>query len=367
MRITSIEPIPVSIPYSHAGPLTGFGGSSWSKLTYLLVRVQTEDGLVGWGESFGYTVIPATLAALQELVIPLAVGRDATHIVPLMEELQKTLHIFGRGGPTQFALSGLDMALWDLAGKRSNCSIALLLGGRYRSEIAAYTSLLKLQHPDTIRKACEQACEAAFSAVKLHERTEQAVAAARESLGSQVDLMVDVNCAWDLAEALDMTSRLERYDLKWLEEPIWPPEDFLSLARLRSQSEVRLAAGENLSNSWAFQPVIDASAVDFLQPSVTKVGGITEFMKIANVAPFHGVRVAPHSPYFGPGLLATLQVAAACPSICYVECFGVKLQTPLFGSTGLPAQNGRIMIPDGPGLGADPDPDALAHLRTDRN
>ena len=367
MRITSIEPIPVSIPYSHAGPPTGFGGSTWSELTYLLIRVQTEDGLVGWGESFGYTAIPATVAALQELVIPLAVGRDATHIVPLMDELQKTLHIFGRGGPTQFALSGLDMALWDLAGKRSNCSIALLLGGRYKNEVTAYTSLLKLQDPDTIRKACAQAREAGFNAVKLHERTEQEVAAARESLGPEIDLMVDVNCAWDLAEAQDMASRLARYDLKWLEEPIWPPEDFLSLARLRKQSEVRLAAGENLPNSWAFQPLIEASAVDFLQPSVTKVGGITEFMKVAKMAPYHGVRIAPHSPYFGPGLLATLQLAAACPSISYVECFGVKLQTPLFGRTGLPSQNGRIAIPNGPGLGADPDPDALAHLRTDRS
>lgn len=367
IRITSIEPIPVSIPYTHAGPPTGFGGSTWSTLTYLLVRVQTEDGLVGWGEAFGYTAIPATMAALNALVVPLAVGRDATSVVPLMQELQRTLHIFGRGGPTQFALSGLEIALWDLAGKRLQCSVSQLLGGRYRDEIAAYTSLLRIGDPATIEKACERAIATGFKALKLHEITEEAVAAARQALGPEVELMLDVNCAWDLAQALDMAHRLAPYRLKWLEEPVWPPEDVSSLARLRASSPVPLAAGENLPNAWSFGPLVNAEAVDFVQPSVTKVGGISACMQIADMARFHGLRLAPHSPYFGPGLLATLQVAAVIASVSHIECFGVELETPLFGSIGLPGPDGQIAIPDGPGLGADPEPDVLERLRTDRN
>src|SRR5205085_2395322 len=114
-----IDPVPDDIPNHHDGPLTGFAGSDWPTLLYLLVRVETDDGLVGWGEAFGYSVIPATAAVIRETLAPLAIGRDASNVAGLMEELKRTLHIYGRGGSTQYALGGLDIALWDLAGKRA--------------------------------------------------------------------------------------------------------------------------------------------------------------------------------------------------------------------------------------------------------
>jgi L-alanine-DL-glutamate epimerase-like enolase superfamily enzyme len=362
MRIVSMEPITVAIPYRHEGPLTGFGGSVWPTLRYLLVRVETEDGLIGWGEAFGYGVIPATAAVIRETLAPLAIGRDAADVAGLMEEIKKTVHIYGRGGPTQYALGGLDIALWDLAGKRAGRPLAELLGGLGRKAIDAYSSLMRLSDPATVRRGCERALQKGFRAVKLHETTEPAVTAAREALGPDTALMVDVNCAWRFDEALAMARSFERNRLTWLEEPIWPPEDVASMERLRAAGDTPLAAGENVPNAWAFKPLA-SGALDYLQPSVTKVGGITEFMKVASLAEFNGKRIAPHSPYFGPGLLATIQIAAACPLISWIECFGVELETPLFGSTGLPDGNGSIAVPTGPGLGMDPDPDVLARLR----
>jgi len=363
MRIVSIDCITVALPYRHDGPLTGFGGADWPNLPFLLVRVETEDGLVGWGEAFGFNVIPATIEVLRRLVTPLALQCDARDVTGTMEHLKKTLHIYGRGGPTQFALAGLDIALWDLAGKRAGVPVAELLGGIGRRKLDAYTSLMKLNEPAIVAGACEKALSRGFRAVKLHERTLPAIAAAREALGPDVPLMVDVNCAWTLREAEEIARPLVDLNLLWLEEPIWPPEDLTSMQLLRERFPIPLAAGENIINAWAFEPFAQSRCLDYLQPSVTKIGGITEFMKVVRAGEACGVRVAPHSPYFGPGLLATLQIAAHSPLIDRIECFGVQLDASLYGAGGLPDANGQFHIGDGPGLGHDPDPEVIERFR----
>ncbi|AET92863.1 putative racemase [Burkholderia sp. YI23] len=362
-RITSVEVIPVGLRYTHDGPPTGFGGAQWTTLRYALIKVCTQDGLVGWGEGFGYNVLSATVQVIRDTVAPLVVGRDAANIAGLMASLKHTLHLFGRGGPTHYALSGLDIALWDLAGKRAGVPVAELLGGMQRREIPAYSSLMRMPDPAAVARASEKALSRGFNQLKLHEHTVEAVAAAREAVGEDVELMLDVNCAWTPGEAQRIMERLVRYRLKWVEEPIYPPEDFESLARLRQRVPLPLAAGENLANAWAFKAMLASGALDYLQPSVTKVGGISELRTILTLAEMHGCAVAPHSPYFGPGLLATLHLASHSPLIDQVESFGVRLETPLFGPIGLPDANGMIRIPDGPGLGADPDPDVIEACR----
>src|SRR4249919_1855128 len=119
MKIAKVETALVRIPYRHGGPPTGFGGRTWTTIDTLLVRVDTEDGLTGWGEAFGYNVNEGTKATIDSLIAPLCIGRDATAIAALMADLQRTLHFFGRGGPVIYGLSGIDIALWDLAGKRA--------------------------------------------------------------------------------------------------------------------------------------------------------------------------------------------------------------------------------------------------------
>lgn len=363
MKIANIEPIHVSLPYTHDGPLTGFGGSVWPTLSYLLVRVDTDDGHVGWGEAFGYGAIPATRAALETLVAPLALGREADDIPALMDSLKKPLHIFGRSGPVQYALSGLDIALWDLAGKRAGMSVARLLADTPRTSIPAYKSFMRLTAPETVARACERAVAQGYASVKLHEISIDAVVSARAALGDAPSLTLDVNCAWPAEEAIRMARALRPCRLKWLEEPVWPPEDLVGLAQLRQAVDMPIALGENLANAPAFMPLMQQDTIQYFQPSVTKVGGITEFVHIAQAATRQQRAIAPHSPYFGPGLLATLQLAAAFPCVEMMEVFGVDLEAGLFGTTAAVGKNGMIAVPDRPGLGCDPDPAVIAKYR----
>ena len=156
-----------------------------------------------------------------------------------------------------------------------------------------------------------------------------------------------------------MTLKLRQYDLHWLEEPIFPPEDFQAIAKLRAETGVAMAAGENNCTSFQFRDMLSVDAVDYAQPSVTKVGGVTEFLKVATLADAAGVTLMPHSPYFGPGFLATLHLTAARGQPgALVERYHMDLEASLYGELIDPV-NGAFAVPDGPGLGRDPDPDVI--------
>lgn len=362
--IAHIETIPLTIPFGHDGPPAGFGGNIWTSAGYLLVKVTDSDGTVGYGEAFGYNAIPASEAALHRTVAPLALGRPCGDIGALMEALEKPLHIFGRSGPVVYALSGLEIALWDIAGKRAGLSLARLLGGGTRRRVPAYTSLLKAGERHALQTVCDGQRQAGFDAVKLHETDPAMALAARESLGPDVALMMDVNCAWDLTAACEAARRLRPAALTWLEEPVWPPEDLCALTRIANRvDDVPLAAGENAPNPAAFAALADTPGLTYLQPSVTKVGGISAFLRVAHLAASRGKRLAPHSPYFGPGLLATLQLASLLPAIRWIEYFAIRLERPIFGGAELPDGDGVMTVPDGPGLGLDPDPAVLREFR----
>jgi len=363
MKITSLSSELVRLPFTHAGPPTGFGGRVWTTLDTLLVKVETDTGLVGWGEAFGYNVIPATRAALIEQVAPLAIGRDATQIAALHRELQQKLHNFGRNGPVTFALSGLDIALWDLAGKAAGLPLHRLLGGSAKARIPAYASLFRYGDPGVVADATAAAVEGGYRSVKLHEVTVDAVAAARRAAGPAIRLTVDTNCPWSLAEATRMAEAFEPHDLTWLEEPIWPPEDHEALARLSDVTPIPLAAGENAASPTEFRQMFEAEAIGIAQPSVTKIGGVTGMRQVMDLARVHNVSVVPHAPYFGPGLLATLHLIAADPDpdMLFERLF-CDLSASLFGAL-TDAVDGAMVVPDGPGLGADPDPEILARHR----
>ena len=165
-----------------------------------------------------------------------------------------------------------------------------------------------------------------------------------------------------------MAARLRPYDLHWLEEPIFPPEDYRALARLQAESGVDLACGENACTAFEFRRLLAAGAARYVQPSVTKLGGVTEFLKVLALAEAAGVTVMPHSPYFGPGWLATLQLAAAMPLAGrpggpWIERFFTRLEATLYPGLVSPVDGGGFRIPGGPGLGAEPDPDVVREYR----
>ncbi len=331
---------------------------------WIFVKVVTDQpGLVGWGEAFGFTLGPTTRDAVDRLIAPLCLGQDARDIEGLTRRLQRRLHNFGRNGAVTFGLSGLDIALWDIAGKAAGLPLWRLLGGSPREGIAAYASKLRLSEPRLVADACAKAAVRGFTGIKLHEITIGAVAAAREAIGPDVALMVDVNCPWSLLEATAIGRRLQSYDLAWLEEPIWPPEDLRSLTLLHRATGLPLAAGENIANAHAFKALAELEGVDVLQPSVTKVGGVSEFVAVGHLARLHGKQLAPHSPYLGPGYLATLQMAAVFPEMDWLEHFSVEPERRIFGDAVWPDARGRVAIPQGPGLGADPDPEVLSGYR----
>jgi D-galactarolactone cycloisomerase len=359
VKIARIDTHSVKVPYTFGGSHKGEGLRTWTTNNILLVRVETDNGIVGWGEAFCYACTDAVRAAIHNMVAPIAVGQDARDIARLSYDLQQKLHLFGRYGITIFALSGLDIALWDIAGKAAGLPLHRLLGGAGRDKLPAYASLLKYRDPEKVAARTRQAVEQGYRHIKLHETEEPEVKAARLAAGNDVAIMVDTNCPWTPEQARLMTLKLRQYDLHWLEEPIFPPEDFTAIARLREGTGVPMAAGENNCTSFQFRDMFAAGAVDYAQPSVTKVGGVTEFLKVAHLADAAGVTLMPHSPYFGPGFLATLHLLAAHGGPGgMIERYHLDLEASLYGELVTPIDGGFV-VPTGPGLGRDPDPDVL--------
>ncbi|MBW6399244.1 mandelate racemase/muconate lactonizing enzyme family protein [Roseomonas sp. HJA6] len=358
MRITSVETSVVALPFTMGGPHPPFAGRPWDRLEILLVRVETEDGLVGWGEAFGHAAIPATKAALDSVVAPLAIGRDARAIEPLTRELMHATHLLGRNGAHLYAISGIEIALWDLLGKRANQPVWALLGGRQRDSLPAYASLLSYANDlPLVAKNTAEARAAGYRHIKLHEVTREAVIVAKEA-APDAAIMLDVNCAWTPPVARDMAESLAAEGLYWLEEPVWPPEDAAGLANLRRHG-MRLSAGENTAGLFGFKTLVEAGAIDIAQPSVTKIGGIGEMLRVFRLCQAHGVEVIPHCPYFGPGFVATLHIAAALCERPLVEVLWLEMEANPF-DPWVRARDGQVAVPQGPGLGCDPDPAILA-------
>ena len=215
MKIARIETQSVKVPYTFGGDHKGEGLRTWTTNNILLVRVETDDGIVGWGEAFCYACTDAVRAAVHNMIAPIAIGQDARDIARLSYDLQQKLHLFGRYGITIFALSGLDIARWDIAGKAAGLPLHRLLGGAGRDKLPAYASLLKYRDPEKVAARTRQAVEEGYRHIKLHETEEPEVKAARLAAGNDVAIMVDTNCPWTPEQARHMTLKLRQYDLHW--------------------------------------------------------------------------------------------------------------------------------------------------------
>jgi L-alanine-DL-glutamate epimerase-like enolase superfamily enzyme len=273
-----------------------------------------------------------------------------------------------RNGPVQFALSGLDIALWDIAGKIAGKPVWQLLGGtEQKATIPAYASLFRLGKPDLVHRVAGKAVERGYRHVKLHEHSVEAVAAARDAIGPDVSLMVDTNCFWESPdEIVAVCKKLEPYNLTWLEEPLYPADSYHVMAKVRKSVRVPFAAGENLGNLNDVRWITAAQAVDFVQPSVAKMGGITEVWKaIGHVERSGKARAVPHSPFLGPALMATIHMIAALPNEIPCEHRFCDLEASPLGDAVV-SRNGRLTVPDSPGLGFTVDEAVLARYRSDQ-
>lgn len=362
MKIASVDIIPIAIPFDFGGKPYGWGKQAWSSLNTMLIRIETDNGIVGWGDAFSYSSRRAVQGVLEEMIVPIMIGEDASDITGLSDRLQKDLHLFGRYGMIIHAISGIDIALWDIAGKAAGLPLCQMLGGRVRDDLVGYSSLFRYSDPELVAEKTRTSLDEGFGLVKLHETGVAEVAAARQEAGDEVPIMIDTNCPWTPEQAHAMALKFKPYDPLWLEEPIFPPEDFGALAKLQASTGVAIAAGENACTAYQFREMFRAGAVNYAQPSVTKVGGITEFRKISTMATMNGVQLMPHSPYFGPGFLATLHLTAAEANPGYIEWFYLDREACLYGDVIKP-KNGLYTVPDGPGLGYDPNPDVIKDYR----
>jgi len=358
--ISAIETIALRVPLDIWAPAPMSQGVPRTHVESLYVRVTTSGGVVGWGESFG-TARPMVVAAFDNWIRRLAVGQSASDEA-LVPRIARMLLSLSRSGPLAHALAGLDIALWDIRGKLAGTPVSTLLGGAKRTRVQCYASLLQYSgNPEHIKRNTARALERGYRLIKLHERTAAAVAAAREVTGPDIPLMVDTNCAWTAAEAEAAVAAMAPYKPFWVEEPIYPPEDFEALAKLRTVTGVPMGIGENATSLREFRRMVTIGKADYVQPAMVKLG-ITAMAKVAAEVEQAGATCVPNAFYLGPAFLAVLHCLAAKEKVSPLERMFADFGATPFSRT-VPVINGAVEVPQCPGLGADPEDDLIAQFR----
>ncbi len=330
-----------------------------------LIQVETDEGVTGIGSCSGNGAILE--AILTKVLKPLLLGRDPCLITELWDRIYvgAGVRLFGSRGIGVVALSGVDIALWDILGKVKNTPIHQLLSNSPRNKVELYATAL---YPDQIGGDVEKALSFAaqgFRGVKIKlgfdlDSDLERVRAVRAAVGKEFPLMTDANMGYDLKVALRAIPLLRECGVGWLEEPLFV-EDIDGHAELRSRSQVPIALGENLHTRFAFQEYILRGAVDILQPDVARAGGISEVKEIGTLAEKHGLPLSLHTYGDAVGLAASAHMAAALKNstVMELDCTYNPLQTALLREP-LKVQGGTLIPPQGPGLGIELDPDALA-------
>src|SRR5262245_5027442 len=334
-----------------------------------LIAVHTDAGITGHGSVF---TNGGLVAAALKVLEPLYRGENALEPERVSEKLHQNTFWMGRGGTLTHAISGIDIALWDILGKATGQPVGRLLGGRYRERVRPYASLL-MQEPTLLAEHLTQLVAQGFRAFKIGwgpfgrqsaALDEAIVGAARAAIGPQALLMVDAGGSgafWSQGYkwALRTAQMLASYDVAWFEEPLRPDalDDYVALRRA---APVPIAGGEVLTRRQSFLPWLQAGAFDVVQPDVTKVGGISEERRIGWLAQEHGVRFIPHGWNTAVGLAADLHLASAFPTTDLVEYLvgSPYVDAIAAGGWALDA-DGMLAIPTAPGLGLELDRDAL--------
>jgi D-galactarolactone cycloisomerase len=339
---------------------------------HTLLFVRTDEGITGVGSVFTNAgLVRAALAVME----PLYRGENALEPERVSEKLHQHTFWLGRGGSLTHAISGIDIALWDILGQATGQPVGRLLGGRYRERVQPYASLL-MEQPEPLADHLRQIATQGFRAFKIgwgpfgresHALDERIVHAAREAVGPDARLMVDAggsDAFWPngLKWALRTAEMLAAYDVAWFEEPLKPDalDDFVILRR---QSPIPIAGGEVLTRRQTFAPWLQAGAFDVVQPDVTKVGGISEERRIGWMAQEHGARFIPHGWNTAIGLAADLHLASAFPDTDLVEYIdGSPYVDEIVIDPWRLDADGMLPIPDAPGLGIRLDMDAVARF-----
>jgi D-galactarolactone cycloisomerase len=358
---------------------TPFASASmrFSRRTHLLVEIECDDGTIGWGECLGPALPNAAIVGAYTQWL---IGADPLETEKIWLTLYNGLRDQGQRGLAITALSGIDIALWDIKGKHFGVSIATLLGGRYRETIRAYaTGSFKRDGVDRLADNVAEVGRhkaAGFHAAKIKIGFGVAddlaiIRSVRREVGPEMRLMVDANHGYDVLEAVHFGQRAAELDIDWFEEPV-VPEQLGAYRAVRAGQPIPVAGGETWHTRWGMREPIETRCVDIIQPDLAGTGGFTEARRIADLAALHGVRLVPHVWGTAIHIAAALQfMSALLPNPPRENPIEPILE---FDRTDNPFRqaivtqpiehaNGVVTIPNGPGLGIDIDRDALDHFR----
>jgi D-galactarolactone cycloisomerase len=366
LSIADIQAFPVSYPVTD-GTTLGIGRAV--KRDAVIVKVTTSDGIVGYGESH-HARCPGAIAQLVNTTLrQLVLGRDATDVVGVWSRVYKyQLGSHGMGAACAMAMSGIDIALWDIRGKAVGWPLYKLLGGAARP-IPAYAGGIALgyQEPDALVVEARSMVDKGYRALKLRVgdspvRDVARVAAVRDALGEDVAILVDANASYSLDDARRVIPQYDAHRVDWLEEP-FPPHDWRTYATARTFGTVPFAAGENHYTRFEFSRLVEEGVVTVLQPDLSKSGGITELLRIAALASTYKLKINPHSSTTALNMAATIHFLAAIENSGYFEA-DVARVNPMRDELGtMPyeiGQDGCVRPLERPGIGIDVDESFIA-------
>jgi len=363
LRITEIRAFATSFPVAPKDSVTlGIGRAV--KRDAVIVKVETEGGVTGWGEAHHGRCPGAVAHIVNTTLRQLVLGQDANDIIGVWKKVyDKQLASHGMGAGACLALSGIDMALWDIRGKALKIPLYKLLGGRARP-IPAYAGGVSLgyQEPKALVEEARPHVQAGYKAVKLRigdtvARDVERIAAVRAAFGDELVILTDANTGYDVADVRAVMPALDEHDIGWLEEP-FPAHDYLSYREAARYGRTPLAAGENHYTRFEFNRVIEDGAITILQPDLSKSGGITEALRIAALASSWKLPIHPHTSMTGINMAATIHFLAAIENGGYFEAdisknnlFRDKLVTTPYRID----KDGNVAPLEAPGIGVEVD------------
>ncbi len=373
MRITDVEAIVLRQPEVDEGIADGSQDD-------LVVLVHTDEGITGIGEvDSSPEIVRAVIEARGSHAVAhglreTLVGEDPTDVEGLWQRMYRATIFYGRRGVAIHAISGIDIALWDIKGQVLGKPVCELLGKPAHTRIRAYASRLMPDTPEEVTDAVAELREGHFTAVKLgwgplgkdaaHDVS--LARAARDAGGDGVEILIDAGLGYgsDAQKAIGVARELEELGVYWLEEP-FEPDAYEAYAELADEVEIPVAAGEQDVTTWGFRELIDRGHVDILQPDVTRCGGITETLRIAELGRERGLRTVPHAWKSGIIKAASLHVNAVLPDALFQEyCVADTAVNMRLTKELLPIESdGCVAVPTAPGLGVSLDPDVVEELR----
>ncbi len=367
----------------------GYSQQYYDKRTTHLVEIQTDEGVTGWGECFGPgNVAIANKSIVENVIQPMVLGMDPLDKDVIWHKVYNLLRDHGQSGMPIQALSGVDIALWDISGKISGLPLHKLVGGAHRASVPCYGYGMMLRDEPISSLASRFEDEAAkikamgFTATKMKtgfgpKPDVKLCEAVRRGVGDDFPFMVDANHAYTTSDAFFVGRALEELDAYWFEEPV-APEDIDGYRELRTSLKVNISGGEAVFNRWAWRNLLENRGIDIAQPEVCALGGVSEYLRVLSLCHAHFTPVVNHVWGSAIAVATNLHLLAAMPAIpgglhpwepmlefdTTDNKFRDDLLTePLEIQNQVKANNGRVTIPTGPGLGVEPDRDFIDHYR----